>query len=96
MLLRTLPTESCDPETKETYRGVPLVLNVFGEVVTTLVEMAMLVVVFDIALGDYLQGESYEIVKLSLAEYFLEYIWAIITAISVMITLLVYAGYLAD
>ena len=93
-LLREIPTETCDPSTKERYYRLTLILHVFGELFTTLLELVMAVVVMDIAVENILSYSSEEAYWLVVKEVFLEYFMRglaiLVTTICVLITALIY------
>lgn len=91
MLLREIPTETCDPQTKERY-GLPLVLHVFGEVITTAIELIMAVFAMDIVAGGFVPADLHD----CLAEYLVGGLVMLVPGICLLITTLIYSGLLVE
>mmetsp|Transcript_56500 Transcript_56500/g.120004 ORF Transcript_56500/g.120004 Transcript_56500/m.120004 type:complete len:98 (+) Transcript_56500:477-770(+) len=91
MLLRGIPTETSDPDTKERY-GLPLVLHILGEVVKTVLEMLMAVIVIDIVAGGIFPADA----KDCLAEYLVNFLMIVIPSICCLISALLYGGILIE
>ncbi len=95
-LLREIPTETCDPQTKERY-GLTLILHVFGEVFTTFLELIMAVVAMDIAIESIIpSSEAYSVVKECLLEYFMGGLVILVPTICMLITALIYSGLMVE
>mmetsp|Transcript_43452 Transcript_43452/g.74159 ORF Transcript_43452/g.74159 Transcript_43452/m.74159 type:complete len:121 (+) Transcript_43452:337-699(+) len=58
LLLREIPTETSDPNTKERYAGLPLLLHVSFEVTRTVVELVASLILVDL-LAEFLAGSLF-------------------------------------
>ena len=86
-----IPTETSDPDTKERY-GLPLILHVFGEVVTTVLELLMAIIIIDIVAGGTFPADA----KDCLAEYFVHFLMVVVPGICFLITALLFSGLLVE
>ena len=91
MLLREIPTETCDPQTKERY-GLPLILHVVGEIITAVLELVMAVIAMDIVAGRFVPTDLHD----CLAEYLVDGLVMIVPGICLLITGLIYSGLLVE
>ena len=90
-LLRGIPTDTSDPQTKERY-GLPLVLHVVGEVLSTVVLLLMGLIALDILFEDCVPSD----LKEGLMEHLVQFLVVMVPSISVLITGLLYGGLLVE
>jgi len=90
-ILRGIPKETSDPQTKEPY-GVSLILHVIGEVITTVVELLMAIIAFDIVLGGFIPAD----LKECLVDCMANGLMYIVPGICVLITGLIYSGVMVE
>ena len=94
MLLREIPKETRDPDTKDRYFG--FFLHVCSDVVKTAVEMIIAAITVDIIVGDFFPSFSLSPAKDALAEYMLGVFLTTIPCLSVLLTTLIYSGLLIE
>jgi hypothetical protein len=94
MLLREIPTDTRDPDTKDRHFG--FFLHVSSEVVKSAVEMIIAAITVDIIVGDFFPSCSLSPAKDALAEYMLGVFLTTIPCICVLITTLIHTGFLIE
>ncbi len=88
LLLRELPTETCDPETRARY-GIPLLLHVSAVFVKIALELIIAAIAVDIiVVGDFFPS--------ALAEYMLSVLLMTTPCVCVLITSLIYSGMMIE
>mmetsp|Transcript_37578 Transcript_37578/g.69529 ORF Transcript_37578/g.69529 Transcript_37578/m.69529 type:complete len:98 (-) Transcript_37578:322-615(-) len=91
ILLRGIPTETSNPDTKERY-GIALILHIFGEVVKTVLEMLMAVIAVDIIAGGIFPADARD----CLADYFVSFLMVVVPGICILISGLLFSGLLVE
>ena len=92
LLLRQLPTETSDPDTKTHLKLLPIILHIFGEVLTTIFEILMGCIIID----NLFDGMIPIDMKECLMDYAVNGLMVMVPGICVLITGLIYSGLLVE
>ena len=93
LLLRQLPTETSDPDTKTHLKLLPIILHIFGEVLTTIFEILMGCIIIDSLFDGMIPILD---MKECLMDYAVNGLMVMVPGICVLITGLIYSGLLVE
>ena len=91
MLLLQIPTETRDPYTKDQC-GFSLVLHVFGQVITTVLEWLMVIVAINVLADGLVPAD----VKCCLTEYLINGLMILVPGICLLLTGLIHIGLMVE
>ena len=91
MLLREIPVETRDPDTKDLY-GLALILHVSVQVVATMLEMLMAFVALDVMVDGLISVDMTS----CLVEYMVGGLTILLPGICLLISILMYTGLLVE
>lgn len=91
MLLREIPVETRDPDTKDLY-GLALILHVSVQVVATMLEMLMAFVALDVMVDGLISVDMTS----CLVEYMVGGFTILLPGICLLISILIYTGLLVE